>query len=128
MGRHAVATGSSLALGRIAQGCGLAGGVAWVLAFLLSHGALADGLAWLGSLLVTAALCGLGLMLVRSDAVLLRIFVAIALPTLIWGVLALVHGSVSVPRRSDAVFGAAVIVISALLIARRRTCVPRATL
>jgi hypothetical protein len=128
MGRHAVATGSSPDVGRVAQGCGLAGGIAWVLALLLGHGGVGDGLVWLGSLLVTAALCGLGLLLVRSDVVALRIFVAIALPTLIWGVLALLHGSVSVPSRSDAVFGAAVALVCALLIARRRPGGPRATL
>ena len=49
---------------------------------------------WVGGVLLTVALFGLGLMLVKSDLLPLRLFVALALPTLVWGVFALVRDSV----------------------------------
>ena len=58
-------------------------------------------------------------MLVKSDLLPLRIFVALALPTLVWGVFALVRDSVSDERLADAVFGAAVGLGSVLLLVRR---------
>ena len=47
-------------------------------------------------------------MLVKSDVLPLRVFVALALPTLVWGVFALVRDSVSDEQLVDAVFGALV--------------------
>ena len=128
MGRHAEAAATQLDVARIAEISGLAGGTAWVLAYLLPGAALADGLAWLGSVLVTAAWCGLGLLLVRSNVLALRLFVAVALPTLVWGVLVLVHGSAARPTGADAVLGVVVALVSGLLLTRRRPGIPRATL
>ena len=59
-------------------------------------------------MLLTVALFGIGMMLVKSDLLPLRIFVALALPTLVWGVFALVRDSVSDEQLADAVFGALV--------------------
>jgi len=74
------------------------------------------------------ALFGLGLLLVRSEVLALRVFVALALPTLVWGVFPLVHGSLSDPERVDAVFGAIVGLVSGVRLGRHGSGVPRATL
>jgi hypothetical protein len=76
---------------------------------------------------MTAALLVLGLMLVKSDVLVLRVFVALALPTLVWGVVGLVRGSASDPRVIDLVFGGIVAVISGVRLARR-TSASRSTL
>jgi hypothetical protein len=113
-------------LRRIAQLAGLAGGIAWVLASVLDDGSVAVGLRWVGAILLTFALFGLGLLLVKSDVMVLRVFVALALPTLVWGVVAILRDSVS-ESLVDTVFGAAVAVISAVMLARHSDH-PRATL
>jgi hypothetical protein len=109
MGRHAEATGSPLGLRRAAQLAGLAGGIAWVLALVLPDGGSVERVVlWVGAVLLTAALIGLGLLLVRSDVPALRLFVALACPALVWGVFGIVHGSLPDPDVVDAVFGAVV--------------------
>jgi hypothetical protein len=129
MGRHVEASGTPLDLRRSAPIAGLTGGVAWVLAFFLPDGGtLETGLLWAGAILLTVALFGLGLLLVRSDVLALRIFVALALPTLVWGVFGLVHGSLSDPELVDAVFGAIVGLVSGLQLGHHGSRVPRATL
>jgi hypothetical protein len=106
---------------RIAQLCGLVGGVAWLVAyFVTSGGTAADALLWVGVVLLTVALFELGLLLVRSDFLLLRLFVALALPTLVWAVLGLILGSVSDRTVVEAVFGAVVALISGVQLLRRR--------
>jgi hypothetical protein len=123
MGRHAEAAGGPLDLRRTAQAAGLVGGIAWVVASFLPNDprtSLATLLLWLGLLLLTVALLGLGLMLVKSDVLPLRVFVALALPTLVWGVFAIVRDSASDRPLVDAVFGAVVGLISGLQLVRRR--------
>jgi hypothetical protein len=118
MGRHADAPVTTTDRRRTAQLAGLTGGIAWVLASFLDAGTVADALRWVGAVLITVALVRLGLALVKSDVMVLRVFVAIALPTLVWGVVSLLRESTS---RSvvDVVFGAAVAVISAVMLTRR---------
>jgi hypothetical protein len=129
MGRHAEASGTPLDLRRTAQLAGLTGGLAWVVAFFLSDGgSLETALLWVGALLLTVALFGLGLLLVRSDVLALRVFVALALPTLVWGVFAIVHDSTADPELVNAVFGAIVGLVSGLRLGHHGRGVPRATL
>ncbi|HEX3222005.1 MAG TPA: hypothetical protein VHR35_05495 [Nocardioides sp.] len=127
MGRH-VDAGTPRHLRRAAQVAGLLGGVAWVLAYFLPDGGVVDVLFPVGAVLLTSALFVLGLMLVRSDFLALRIFVGLALPTLVWGVFGVVHGSASDPGLVDAVFGAIVGVVSGLRLSHRGGAAPRATL
>ena len=120
MGRHVDAAGGSAGVRRTALVCGLLGGVAWVATYFLgADAAAAKALLWGGGVLLTVALFAIGMMLVKSDLLPLRIFVALALPTLVWGVFALVRDSVSDERLADAVFGAAVGLGSVLLLVRR---------
>jgi len=129
MGRHAEDSGTQLDLRRTARLAGLAGGLAWVVAFFLPEGGSAErAVLWLGAILLTVALVGLGLLLVRSDVLALRVFVALALPTLVWGVLGILHQSADDPGLIDAVFGAIVGLVSALRLGHHRAGVPRATL
>jgi len=130
MGRHAETAGTPLDLRRTAQASGLGGGLAWVVTSFLPSDprtALATALLWLGLLLLSVALLGLGLLLVRSDVLVLRWFVALALPTLVWSALAVVRDSASDPSLVDAVFGASVGLVSGVQLVRRRS-LPRATL
>ena len=127
MGQHIDAAGPRKAR-RTAQICGLVGGVAWVAPYFLdADTALAKALLWGGGVLLTIALVAIGMMLVKGDVMLLRVFVALALPTLVWGVFALVRDSVSNEELVDAVFGAFVGLLSVALLARPSTA-RRATL
>ena len=129
MGRHAENSGTLLDLRRSAQLAGLAGGLAWVFAFFLEDGGgLARTVLRLGAILLTIALFALGMLLVRSDVLALRVFVALALPTLVWGVFGIVHQSADDPALVDAVFGAVVGLVSALRLGHHAAGVPRATL
>jgi glucose dehydrogenase len=113
---------------RIAQICGLVGGAAWVATYFLdADSALAKVLLWGGGVLLTVALLAIGMMLVKGDVLALRVFVALALPTLVWGVFALVRDSVSNEELVDAVFGAFVGLLSVMLLVRPSTA-HRATL
>ena len=115
MGRHVEASGTPFDLRRLTQIAGLGGGVVWVLAYFLpDDGAAETTLLTVGAVLLTIALCGLGLLLVRSDFLALRIFVAIAVPVLVWSVFGIVHQSLSDPELVDGVFGAIVAVVSAV--------------
>jgi hypothetical protein len=128
MGRHAEAAGTPLDLRRGAQVAGLLGGIAWVVAYFLPDGgSAATVLLLVGAVLLTLALFGLGLMLVRSDFLALRVFVGIALPTLVWGVFGVVHQSASDPGLVDALFGAVVGLVSGVRLSHRGSA-PRATL
>jgi hypothetical protein len=115
MGRHVEASGTPFDLRRLTQIAGLVGGAVWVLASFLPDGGAAEvALLRIGAVVLTVALCGLGLLLVRSDFLALRIFVAVAVPLLVWGVFAIVHQSLSDPEVVDGVFGAIVAVVSAV--------------
>jgi hypothetical protein len=115
MGRHVEASGTPFDLRRLTQIAGLVGGAVWVLASFLPDGGAAEvALLRVGVVVLTVALCGLGLLLVRSDFLALRIFVAVAVPLLVWGVFAIVHQSLSDPEVVDGVFGAIVAVVSAV--------------
>jgi hypothetical protein len=121
MGRHAEAAGTPLDLRRSAQASGLVGGIAWVAAYFLPDDprtTIGTALLWVGVAMLTVALFGLGMLLVKSDVLSLRVFVGLALPTLVWGVFALVRDSVSDQTFLDAVFGAVVGVISGLQLVR----------
>ena len=111
MGRHIDAAGTSRHLRRTAQLSGLAGGIAWVVAAFLEGGSAAI-LLWLGGALVTVALFGLGMLLVKSDVLLLRIFVALALPTLVWAVVALLRDSSVSTTLVDVAFGGSVALVT----------------
>jgi hypothetical protein len=129
MGRHAENSGTLLDLRRSARFAGLAGGLAWVLAYFLADGrGLTSAVLWVGAVLLTVALLGLGLLLVRSDVLALRVFVALALPTLVWGVFGIVHQSAAEPRLVDATFGAVVGAVSGLRLVHHHARLPRATL
>jgi hypothetical protein len=127
MGRHADDAGTHRELRRAAQLAGLLGGISWVLAPFLPAAA-AGLLLPVGAVLLTLALFGLGLMLVRSSVVALRVFVALALPTLVWGVFGVVHGSAGEPALVDAVFGTIVGLVSAFRLSHRGGPARRATL
>jgi hypothetical protein len=129
MGRHAEDSGTLFDLRRSAQLAGLAGGLAWVSAYFLDDGGgVESAVLWAGAFLLTVALFGLGLLLVRSDVLALRVFVALALPTLVWGVFGIVHQSADDPGLVDAVFGAIVGLVSAIRLGHHAAGVPRATL
>ena len=101
----------------------------WVIAFFLADGSGPErAVLVLGAVLLTAALCGLGMRLVRGDVLPLRIFVAVALPTLVWGVFGIVHQSAQDPDLVDAAFGALVGLVSAVRLGHHAAGVPRATL
>ena len=119
MARHLDAARSPLDLRRTAQLAGLAGGVLWVVAAVVG-GAASGALFWVGGLLLTVALVGLGMLLVKGDVLLLRLFVGLALPTLVWGVVALLRGSAVNATVVDVVFGGGVAVLSATQLVRRR--------
>jgi hypothetical protein len=129
MGRHAENSGNLFDLRRAVRLAGVAGGLAWVLAYFLDEGGgLTRAVLWVGAILLTVALFGLGLLLVRSNVPALRAFVALALPTLVWGVFAVVHQSASDPPLVDAAFGAIVGVVSGLRLGHHHAGLPRATL
>jgi predicted Na+-dependent transporter len=102
--------------------------MAWVIAWLLPDDGSAVGvLQPVGAVLLTLAMFGLGLRLVRSDFLALRVFVGVALPTLVWGVFGVVHQSASDPGLVDAVFGAVSCLLAGLRLTHRGAA-PRATL
>ena len=122
MGRHVDAAETATGVRRTAWVCGLLGGVAWVATYVLvPDSGVTKALLWSGGVLLTFALFVIGMMLVKSDVLALRVFVALALPTLVWGVFALVRDSVSSPQVVDAVFGALVGLGSVLVLTRRST-------
>jgi hypothetical protein len=128
MGRHVESSGTPFDLRRLTQIAGLVGGLLWVLAYFLPDGGAAEAaLLKVGAVLLTVALCGLGLLLVRSDFLALRIFVAVAVPLLVWGVFGIVHQSLSDPELVDGVFGAIVGLVSGVRLGHHGG-VPRATL
>jgi hypothetical protein len=127
MGRHVDAAETPLDPARMLRMTGLLGGVMWVVKYLLSdpNGAAGEALLWIGGVLLTVAMLGLGVRLVKGDFLLLRLFVALALPTLVWGVLALLRSGSGDVMLVDAVFGVAVALAS--VTGLRRGAEPHAT-
>ncbi len=106
---------------RVAQVVGLLGGVAWVAAAFLWEGGddpLELGLFWLGAALITFFLLELGMLLVKRGLLALRLFVACALPLLVWMVVAFAATSASDDGIVWGLTGAAVAVFSIVQLAR----------
>ena len=94
-----------------AHWAGLVGGLLWV--FKLFAGGLDTALTWVGAVLITAGLVQLGLMLVKSDFMALRVFVGLAVPAVVWSVVLAARPGVPNGDVLDAAFGA-VVALSAL--------------
>ena len=89
-----------------AHWAGVAGGLLWV--FKLFAGGLDPVLTWVGAVLITASLVQLGLMLVKSEVVALRLFVWLAVPAVVWSVVLVARPGVPNGDVLDAAFGAVV--------------------
>jgi hypothetical protein len=106
---------------RAAQLLGLVGGVAWVAAAFLWDGGddpLELALFWLGAVLVTLDLLDLGMLLVKRGLLALRLFVACALPMLVWMVVVFAATSASDDGIVWGITGAAVAVFAVVQLAR----------
>ena len=100
---------------RAAQLLGLVGGVAWVVAAFLWGGGddpLELGLFWVGAVCLTLFLLELGMLLVKRGLLALRLFVACALPLLVWMVVAFAATSASEDGIVWGIAGAAVAVFA----------------
>ena len=93
-----------------AHWAGLVGGLLWV--FKLFVGALDPVLSWVGAVLITVSLVQLGLMLVKSDFVALRVFVGLAVPAVVWSVVLVARPGVPNGDVLDAAFGAVVALVA----------------
>ena len=106
---------------RAAQLSGLLGGVAWVAAAFLWEGGddpLELGLFWLGAVLITLFLLDLGMLLVKRGLLALRLFVAGALPLLVWMVVVFAASSASDDAIVWGFTGAVVAVFAVVQLAR----------
>ena len=106
---------------RAAQLLGLVGGVAWVAAAFVWDGGedpVELGLFWLGAVLVTLFLLVLGTLLVKRGLLALRLFVACALPLLVWMVVVFAASSASDDGIVWGLGGAAVGIFAVVLLAR----------
>ena len=106
---------------RAAQLSGLLGGVAWVAAAFLWEGGddpLELGLFWLGAVLITLFLLDLGMLLVKRGLLALRLFVACALPLLVWMVVVFAASSASDDGIVWGLTGAPVAVFAIVQLAR----------
>ena len=106
---------------RAAQLSGLLGGVAWVAAAFLWEGGddpLELGLFWLGAVLITLFLLDLGMLLVKRGLLALRLFVAGALPLLVWMVVVFAASSASDDALVWGFTGAVVAVFAVVQLAR----------
>jgi hypothetical protein len=84
---HAQGAQVAARLTRAAQVIGLLGGLAWLVAAFLWDGGddpLELGLFWVGAVLITLFLLEIGMLLVKRGLLALRLFVACALPLLVW--------------------------------------------
>jgi len=110
-----------LVMMRAAQLLGLVGGVAWVVAAFLWEGGddpLELGLFWVGAVCLTLFLLELGMLLVKRGLLALRLFVACALPLLVWMVVAFAATSASEDGIVWGIAGAAVAVFAIIQLAR----------
>jgi len=104
-----------VSLRSVATAFGLVGGLCWVVRLLVDQ----EVLAWAGLILLGIASAAAGAALVKSSAVPLRVFVAVAFPALVWSVLELLREE-GTDRSVDGLFGA-VAVVAALVAWLRRT-------
>jgi hypothetical protein len=110
-----------MSLRRVFQVLGIVGGIAWVCHyFAIDEGSapLARGPFWGGVVLITIALLELGMMLVKSGVVALRVFVACVLPVFFWMVVSVVVPSAADEAAGYAVMGSVVAALFLLLLAR----------
>ena len=108
-------------LTRAAQVIGLLGGAAWVVtAFLWDGGEdpLELGLFWVGAVLITLFLLEIGMLLVKRGLLALRLFVACALPLLVWMVVVFAASSTDDDGIVWGIAGAAVAVFAVVQLAR----------
>ena len=89
--RHEAVRRGGQRVRRVAQVCGVLGGLAWVAAWALwtdGDEPVQLGLFWGGAAFITFFLLELGTLLVKRGLLALRLFVACALPLLFWMVIA----------------------------------------
>jgi hypothetical protein len=118
---------SSAGVLRTATVCAVLGGLAWIATAFVGAESTDRLLHWVGGGLVTVALVVIGMLMVKSGVLALRLFVAIALPVLVWGVLAILRQAWGDDGVLDAVFGVVVGLGSGVVLARRSRA-DRATL
>ena len=100
---------------------GLLGGVAWVAAAFLWEGGedpVELGAFWAGAALITLFLLELGMLLVKRGLLALRLFVACALPLLVWMVIVFVASSAPDDGVVWGLAGAAVALFAIVQLAR----------
>jgi hypothetical protein len=125
--RSATDAVSSAGVVRTATACAVLGGIAWIATAFVGSASTDRLLHWVGGVLVTVALAVIGLLMVKSGVLALRLFVAVALPVLVWGVVAILRQSETDDGVLDAVFGVVVGLGSGVVLARRSRA-DRATL
>jgi hypothetical protein len=94
------------------------GGLLWIVRWLTDGSALSDGLYWAGLVAVAVALAGAGAGLVRSSALPLRALVAVALPLLVWSVVAVLRPAG--PAAVDGLLGLVAVAVGGVGRARSR--------
>ena len=106
---------------------GSLGGLCWLAAYVADRvdagAGLVDGLTWAGVALLTIAVLAAGAGLVSSSATWLRFVVAVCFAALVGSVL-LVLREGGDPLLVDAVFGAAVLLVSIVALVRARRARP----
>ena len=108
-------------LTRGAQVIGLLGGLVWVVTAFVWNGGedpLELGLFWVGAALITFFLLEIGTLLVKRGLLALRLFVACALPLLVWMVVAFVASSASDDAIVWGIVGVAVAVFAIVQLMR----------
>ena len=108
-------------LTRAAQVIGLLGGLAWLVAAFLWDGGddpVELGLFWVGAVLITLFLLEIGMLLVKRGLLALRLFVACALPLLVWMVVVYAASSADDDGIIWGIAGGAVAVFAVLRLAR----------
>jgi hypothetical protein len=102
---------------------GSLGGLCWLAAYVADRAdagsGLVDGITWAGVALLTIAVLAAGASLVSSSANWLRLIVAVCFAALVGSLLAVVRDGGD-PLAVDAVFGAGVLVVSLVALARGR--------
>lgn len=99
----------------VARVAGIAGGICWLLRYVLDAAGSGDGtpaeaLYWAGLALLFGALAGLGAQLVNKSALWLQAIVGVAFPLLVWSVLEVLDPGTD-PSLVDAVFGGALLLL-----------------
>ena len=108
-------------LTRAAQVIGLLGGLAWVVTAFLWDGGddpVELGLFWVGAVLITLFLLEIGMLLAQRGLLALRLFVACALPLLVWMVVVFAASSADDDGIVWAIAGGAVAVFAVVQLVR----------